>query len=218
MNITDAIKAKYPDPILSEPSNKNYSCFNTGGVEIEVGEFLYGLVRMIKPANILETGTHKGISAAYMASALRDNDDGHLTTIEFMPQNFTDSNTLLDNLGLSAWAEVSLMDAAAWSPAESEPYLDIVFLDTEPQTRFAELERIYTSVKPGGIIMIHDLHPTLGQNSNNPDHPDEPHWPYGPVPAKMQELIKINALRLVHFRTPRGLTLFYKPSVEDYTS
>ena len=55
-----------------------YSAFNSGGVENEVGEFLYSLIRMIKPDNVLETGTHLGVGASYMGFALKDNFKGRL--------------------------------------------------------------------------------------------------------------------------------------------
>ena len=51
---------------IPEPTNAEYTCFNYGGVETEVGEFLYGLVRMLKPRNVFETGTHHGVSSSYI--------------------------------------------------------------------------------------------------------------------------------------------------------
>jgi len=48
----------------------------------EEGEFIYGLVRAIKPENCLEIGTHKGFSTRHIVQALKDNGKGHLTTTD----------------------------------------------------------------------------------------------------------------------------------------
>ena len=195
-----------------EPTDSRYACFNTGGVEVEVGEFLHGLVRMVKPNRVLETGTHKGISASYIGLALMANGHGTLTTIELAPKNINESGELFSKLDLEAHIDQVHADASEFEWPHDDP-IDILFLDTEPPTRFAELVRFCPKVKPGGMILVHDLHhhlsqvdvPTLGFG-----------WPYGRLPDELRTLIGEGKLRLVHFRTPRGLTLFYKPSPEDY--
>ena len=48
----------------------------------EEGEFLYGLVRSIKPNFCVETGTHKGLSSCYIGQALKDNGAGVLHTCD----------------------------------------------------------------------------------------------------------------------------------------
>lgn len=196
----------------SEPSDARYQCFNTGGVEVEVGEFLYGLVRMLKPTRMLETGTHKGISASYIGLALKANGHGTVTTVEHFAENVRESGELFAKLQIQKQVEQVHGDAAEfnWTRAEA---IDILFLDTEPQTRFAELLRFEPKVKAGGMILVHDLHyhlsqivvPNLGFG-----------WPYGRIPEQLARMIREGRLRLVHFRTPRGLTLFYKAAYEDY--
>jgi predicted O-methyltransferase YrrM len=44
--------------------------------------FLYGLIRAMKPNIVVETGTHRGKTALYMAHALFDNAKGHLHTYD----------------------------------------------------------------------------------------------------------------------------------------
>lgn len=195
-----------------EPSDPRYRMFNDGGVEVEVGEFLYGLVRMLKPALILETGTHYGISAAYMGMALRDNGAGWIVTYEFLPENHRIATDFIDKLELDGHV-VCRLDNVAAIPAHEHQDIDILFLDTEPQTRFGELLQFYDRVKPGGLILIHDLHPHMHQIEN------EEHgfaWPYGRIPEAMRQLVADGTLRPVHFRTPRGLTMFYKRGKEDH--
>lgn len=49
-----------------------------------VGEkmLLYWLIRELKPKVVIETGTHRGLTSLYMAHALYDNGEGHLTTYD----------------------------------------------------------------------------------------------------------------------------------------
>lgn len=47
---------------------------------------LYWLIRDLKPQNVIETGTHRGLTSLYMAHALFDNQLGHLTTCDPNPE------------------------------------------------------------------------------------------------------------------------------------
>jgi len=46
--------------------------------EYEVGDLLYGLIRIIKPGVVVETGCYLGDTTARMGEALRDNKHGRL--------------------------------------------------------------------------------------------------------------------------------------------
>lgn len=212
MNYTEEIQKHLKTEL--EPSNDKYLCYNTGGVEVEVGEFLYSLVRVIKPKRVLETGTHKGISAAYMAGGLKDNKDqgsnGTLTTIEFLEENYRDSTKLFAKLGLETYIDAVQQDVTDY---KTDDQFGIVFLDTEPQTRFSEMVKFYDNVTPGGLIIIHDLHRHMHQVEN------EEHgfgWPYGPLPKKIEDLVADHKLLPLHLDTPRGITVLYKVHKDDY--
>lgn len=45
-------------------------------------EFIYGLVKAVRPEVCVETGTHKGMTAIYIARGLEDNNKGHLYTVD----------------------------------------------------------------------------------------------------------------------------------------
>lgn len=199
-----------------DPSKQGYSSFNDAGIEIETGEFLYAMVRLLKPDRVLETGTHWGIGAAYMGMALKDNNFGELTTIEFLPEIYKKACLRFEQLGLSTrgndkqWVNPLLMDVAKY---ETTDKYKLILLDTEPQTRFAELLQFYDNLEPGGFVFIHDLHQHMHQIDN------EEHgfaWPYGKLPKEIIELVRSKKLRPFHFETPRGLTGFYKPNENDY--
>jgi predicted O-methyltransferase YrrM len=195
---------------------KGYSAFNDAGIEVETGEYLYALTRLLKPQAVLETGTHEGIGAAYMGQALKDNGFGKLTTAEFLEPHFKTATQRMKQLELTDYVEVLHTDVAKLYPeagATVEPIYDLILLDTEPQTRFMELIEFERLLKPGGFVFIHDLNRHMHQI------PNEEHgfaWPFGPIPPLMQMLVEHDKLRPFHFSTPRGLTGFYKVSPDDY--
>lgn len=212
----------FDDQRAKKLGTEGFSSFNDAGVECETGEYLYSLVRLLKPENVLETGTHWGIGASYMGLALKDNGVGHLDTLEFLPEIWQRAKKRMETLGLQNIVTCHLTDAATFDPhydADQHPEgvkpgkYGLILLDTEPQTRFAELVRYFPYLADGGFVFIHDLHRHMHQI------PNEEHgfaWPYGQIPDAMKELVKSGQLRPFHFTTPRGLTGFYKVSHDDY--
>lgn len=205
MNLTNYIQKETKLQVIQEPSNDKYTCFNTGGVESEVGEFLYGLVRAIKPENILETGTHKGIASSYMALALKENNKGHLDTIEFDPQHYEEDYHMWDSLTISNYITLHEMKSENFV---TDKVYDLVLLDTEPDIRFEEFIQFYNSVKPGGIIIIHDLHPHLGL-SGLTAHGME-HFLFGDFRKYLGDFILKHEVQVISLPTPRGITIFQK--------
>lgn len=196
-------------PEISDPSG-NWHMFNDGGIECETGELLYSFIRETKPKHVLETGTHRGVGAAYMGQALKDNGFGKLDTIEFLAPHFTYSMKLILDMKLAGFVNCYQQDVSDFKPTVK---YQLMLLDTEPQTRFAELIRFEKALEPGGFIFIHDLHRHMHQI------PNEEHgfaWPYGPLPQEIIDLVNNDVLRPFHFGTPRGLTGFYKPTEGDF--
>lgn len=216
MSPTEQIKQALNQDLLNEPTNKFYKCFNTGGVEVEVGEFLYGFVRMIKPIYILETGTHKGVSASYMGLAMKENAlSGRLDTIEYEEQNYKEARDLFEKLGIQDYIYGYKSLVEQFYPNNQ---YDLLFLDTEPGLRYKELIRFYPFLKEGGFALIHDLPRGFCKGNINPDHPEFIDWPWGPVPDEIKTWLKEGKLVKWHFPTPREICGFYKVRKDDYVA
>jgi tRNA A58 N-methylase Trm61 len=189
-----------------------FDSFNDAGLECETGEFLYSLIRLTKAEWVLETGTHVGVGASYMGMALFDNHQGgKLHTVEFLEPLFNQAIERMGKMGLHNTVENYLMDVRDFDPGTRK--YDLILLDTEPQTRFAEFVKFYPYLNPGGFIFIHDLHRHMHQI------PNEEHgfaWPFGVIPLQIRALVKSGEIRPFHFSTPRGLTGFYKVSPDDF--
>lgn len=199
-------------PEVSQPTG-HYHMADDGGVEAEVGEFLYGLIRLLQPENILETGTYTGVSSMYMAQALKDNGHGHLTTLEIENTHKLRAESLWNACGLDDQVYCLLKRSLDF---RVDMEYDLLFLDSEPNIRWAELERFYPHLKPGGFIGIHDVPPSMCQNNVNLDHPEIKSYPFGDIPPLMKELIQTGKLVKFHMPNPRGSVWFYKPKEEDY--
>lgn len=197
-----------------DPTSPGYSAFNDAGIEVETGEFLYAFIRMLKPDQVLETGTHIGVGASYMGMALKDNNKGHMYTIEYLPELYEQAVKRITQMDLLSQVTLVELDAKEFDPGIAK--FGLILLDTEPQTRFAELVKFYPALADGGFLFIHDLHRNMGQGGTNADHPSEPNWPYGNIPDEMRALVTSGKLRPFHFSSPRGLTGFYKVSPQDY--
>jgi predicted O-methyltransferase YrrM len=194
-----------------DPEKTTFSSFNDAGIEVETGEFLYAIARLLKPEHVLETGTHFGVGATYMGMALKENRKGDLTTIEFLPEIHARAQQNIHRAGLQQIVTCRLDNAMTFQPGETKYAL--ILLDTEPQTRFEELVKFLPNLEEGGYIFIHDLHRHMHQIDNS-DHGFA--WPFGTVPNAINEMVQSGKLRPMHFPTPRGLTGFYKPHSGDH--
>lgn|SRR3990167_7096386 len=199
-------------PEVSDNTDK-YQMFDSGATEIEVAEYLWGLVKILKPETILETGTFTGVSSLYIAQALKENNYGHLITIEYERFHKDRAEQLWQNCDVSQFVTCELKSSLDFQPDKK---YQLIFLDSEPQIRFAELEKFSPFLEEGGYIGIHDLPRTLCQGNINPDHPDIKSYPFGDIPPLMKELLQTGKLIKIHFPSPRGLTFFYKSRDDDY--
>lgn len=190
-----------------------YHMQDDGAVEYEVGEFLYGLVRILQPKEVLSTGIYSGISDMYIAQGLLNNKHGKLTALEYEKTHIDRSVRLWSSVGVS---EVIIPVHTSSLDYQLNAQYDLMFLDSEPQIRFAELVKFFPYLKEGGYVGIHDLPNTLCQGNINPDHPTMKSYPYGDLPDQIVEWLKTDKLRMVHFPSPRGLTFLYKTTEKDY--
>lgn len=204
-------KTKLLQPVFEiTKSNQPFYMFNTGGVEIEVADFLYSIVKCWKPNLIVETGTHLGISSAYMAQALKENQYGQIITYEVISS--------LQKQAVQLWKEIEVQEhiqslLQSSLKADIKTDIDILFLDSEPQYRFDEFIYFWNKVKPGGLIIIHDLHPSLGHHGNT--YHGVYDWPYGDWKPKLGEFVQDHKVQMIHVLNPRGTVVMQKTRSTD---
>lgn len=198
---------------MPEVTDARFSQVDTGAVEVETGELLYGFIRRMKPDAVLSTGTYTGISDLYLAQALKDNGFGHLWAVEFEQFHIDRANKLWQEQGVSEQITSIKADSRDFKPDKQYQFM---FLDTELNLRFGELVRFYDNLDEGGFVLIHDMPRNLCQGNVNPDHPEIPNWPVDVLPPEFKKLLDERKLMPFYFAGARGLAGYYKPHKEDF--
>ena len=119
--------------------------------EVEMGDFLYGLVRMLKPALVVETGTYLGHSTRLLVEACFDNGFGKVVSCDVEDRNVF--NAIPSHCELRICSSLDLPELGT---------ADLVYSDSEQNLRMKE----YELVKPGCVFVVHD---TARSYTGNPD-------------------------------------------------
>lgn len=151
---------------------------------------LYTLIRGLRPARILEVGTHIGASTAHIAAAVRDNaaagaPTASITTVDIIDVNdpvrtpwkgYGARNSpaqLMDRLGMAGKVRFVAQSSLRFLQEDREKY-DFIFLDGDhsASTVYQELPAALARLAPGGFLLLHDYFPDA-----------RPLWPGDPVIA-----------------------------------
>jgi len=162
--------------------------------ETEVLDFLYTLVRLVKPERAIETGTWLGRSAVAIGSAMRDNGFGKLVSLEIDPEAAKCALTEIETARLCDWVEVIIEESLTFEPPNE---LEFVLLDSDVGIRTDEFCHFYDKLAAGAVVVFHD---TGTQHAG--------------LAEAIEELILQDRLAGSFFPTPRGIFLgtVQKPS------
>lgn len=194
------------DSRISVIKDGNYSMFyqgdivdmwgaNPGTLHIEEGMFFYGVVRLLKPKMILETGTNLGVAARFIGLALEDNESGSLITLEY-------DRSVYDVVcrKLVEYTKVCPLRADSMK-FDVEEMHDMMFLDTEFNVRFLEMEKYWDHLNPGGLVFVHDGLSTRCER-------------FGGFPEKLKKEKSDGNLVQVRLVTPHGMLMFQKGGID----
>jgi hypothetical protein len=182
---TETLQPEKTPGEIAGKSAQLWSMFDGNTAETEVLDFLYALVRLIKPEHAIETGTWLGRSAVAIASALRDNGFGHLISLEADSEVASCAIAQIGAAGLDDWVEIITEQSLNF---QSRHELQFALLDSDIRIRAEEFRNYYEKLAPGATVVFHD---TGGQ-------------PEGLVDA-IRELIAQGQLTGSFFPTPRGI-------------
>lgn len=143
-----------------------------GGVNPGDRRALYTLIATLKPANVLEIGTHIGASTLYIACALKAVGTGKMTTVDILDVNNANASWRdhkmpacpLENARTLACDDVItfITSPSQKFMATTDQKFDFIFLDGDHNaaTVYAELELALRCLAPNGIILLHDYYPS----------------------------------------------------------
>jgi hypothetical protein len=149
-----------------------------GGISLEDGRLLYGIVRALQPEYVIETGVAAGVSNAFLSAALLENDHGQLFSIE-LPPSECQGQLHRDGLEFAwpergvGWAvpteirskigkrnELILGDVKKVLPAlvQRLPRVDVFFHDDlhTPEHMKWEYDLVWPHLAPGGMLISDD--------------------------------------------------------------
>ena len=125
-------------------------------VRPEVGQFLYVLVRALRPTTVVEFGTSFGVSLIYLASALRDNEVGAVTGSEMNRDKVRAARVNLEETGLAPYATILEGDARETLTNLPRP-IDFLLLDGWKEAYLQMLSQLEPRLAPNAMVVADNL-------------------------------------------------------------
>lgn len=168
------------NPFLKDKDSL-WSAESTDGAEKEVGEFIYALIRLLKPKVVVETGCYRGDTTVMIEKALKDNKYGELHSCDIDEELVKHTQGRVESkihhkTGLELIKELG-------------DTIEFAFIDSGYKVRGEEIEELTKHLEPRQMFALHDT---------------------APQHAAMRQMSEEIPLRKVYFNTPRGLTLYEK--------
>lgn len=158
-----------PESLVTDtPGADAYASDGNVGAEHEVSTFLGALVYLLKPSNVLETGTHAGQTTLAMALAAQVN-GGHIVTLDLDYKRAVAAEQLCASLPVQCF-DISSLDYVAANPH------DFLFLDcVHPRERERVLQHLIKtkSLIRRAWIVIHDVIESWGGHKRYLKYMDE---------------------------------------------
>lgn len=121
----------------------------------DAGRFIYLLAKSLSAPNILEVGTSFGYSGIWLAAAARKS-GGRVTTLELEAHKSEYAREMASKAGLADYIDFKVGDALPL--IDSLPGgIDFVLLDLWKDLYVPCLERVYSKLNPGAIIVADNM-------------------------------------------------------------
>ena len=140
-------------------SNKDYHALYARlkdfylAVSRETASLLYMLARSCRAVSIVEFGTSFGISALYLAAALRDNGGGRLIGTEFESAKVAQARANLAAASLDDLVEIRAGDALETLTRDLPGTIDLVLFDGAKGLYLRVLELLESRLRPGALLV-----------------------------------------------------------------
>ncbi|WP_020667698.1 O-methyltransferase [Amycolatopsis nigrescens] len=119
----------------------------------EFGQFLYICARACQARRIVEFGTSFGISAIYLATALKDGGGGRLVGTELEPTKAQRARKNLAAAGLTEFVDIRVGDALETLRGGVGGAVDLVLLDGAIGLDLPVLELLEPHLRPGALVI-----------------------------------------------------------------
>lgn len=141
--ILTSIKKRFPSTLASDESTEG------------IFDFLYGLVRLRRPNQVVEFGTHDGLATAFIAHALAENaNGGTVVGYELIQEHVTNAESLISALGYESIASFVLGDVYAIEDGTIPA--NFAFIDIMPKNQYSDAYRKLIDDSRLSTICMHD--------------------------------------------------------------
>jgi predicted O-methyltransferase YrrM len=120
------------------------------------GRVLRQLTEAVGAKRVVEIGTSSGYSTIWLALGVRAA-DGKVFTHEIDPEKIKIASANFKKAGLDDLITIIEGDAHETVRQHKEP-IDVLFLDAEKKGYIDYLQKLLPLVRPGGLILGHDMH------------------------------------------------------------
>ncbi len=123
------------------------------------GRVLWQLAESLGAKRVVEVGTSSGYSTIWLALGARAA-GGRVFTHEVDPKAIQMARENFKKAGVDGVITIIEGDAHETVKQHTEP-IDLVFLDADKKGYLDYLEKLLPLVRPGGLILGHDMHPPM---------------------------------------------------------
>jgi predicted O-methyltransferase YrrM len=147
----DRRESRFTQPRSECPRPDFWTSEDVEATENEVIAGVGGLVRLLQPEYVIETGTHRGFMAESIGAALLENGHGELDTIEIDPELHKEAKRRVFK---APNVNAVLGDSLEFTPKGP---IDFAWLDSGPgDVRAKEFIRFYPFMHSRTIVGFHD--------------------------------------------------------------
>jgi predicted O-methyltransferase YrrM len=147
--------------------------YNTGSTEMEVLNWLYATILLLKPDHVVETGAADGLGTIALASACKANGFGRVHSIEIDTEVCARAQGLLKRAELDQWVEYHCQDSREFL-RNTDIKFDLGFFDSLCEIRAEECAICMARGILRGPAIFHDTSPyrtkTLKKDPGEPLH------------------------------------------------
>lgn len=148
---TDRRESRFTVPRPECPHPERWTSADIEATEDEVIIGVGGLVRLLQPEYVVETGTHRGFMAAAIGRALHDNGHGRLDTVEIDDDLRREAESRCVGLPVNLHG----CDSRQFTPAAP---IDFAWFDSGDGTiRFEEFLTYWSHMHDRTIVGFHDV-------------------------------------------------------------
>ncbi len=156
----DQLQPEYHRATPECPHPERWSMYDSMTAEVEVLEFVRGVVTTIKPELVVETGTFSGISTLWIAEGLKANGRGKVITCEYDPLVYANAKQRIESSEFSRWIECRNESSLEM---KIDGTIDLLFSDSDMPIREQEVRRFLPQMNSNGVILMHDASSHLKQ-------------------------------------------------------